>query len=236
MSEEAAFLQALESDPGDDLTRLVYADWLDERGDARGRYLRLEIEASQEAWNQDREPGQVAELLALRPGFYPDWLARAGKRWDLQLCGFESNRIAFVARAFRDVTSWGYKEIIVWCKSAPCCVLTEVDLAQAQAGLRVFRDLVPGQARVEVRPTLLSGPVYEILIGWNQEQEVPVVRALLAQFLALDPAQVVLPPASPCRLRSGLSGREAFALRRKVEKAISLLSQRTPEVILRRTD
>jgi uncharacterized protein (TIGR02996 family) len=32
---EAAFLQAIRDRPDDDALRLIYADWLDERGDGR---------------------------------------------------------------------------------------------------------------------------------------------------------------------------------------------------------
>ena len=42
MSEEAAFLAQLRADPADDVTRLVYADWLEERGDERAAFLRAE--------------------------------------------------------------------------------------------------------------------------------------------------------------------------------------------------
>jgi uncharacterized protein (TIGR02996 family) len=43
-SIEGAFLATLATDPQDEATRLVYADWLDERGDPRGQYLRLEVQ------------------------------------------------------------------------------------------------------------------------------------------------------------------------------------------------
>jgi uncharacterized protein (TIGR02996 family) len=237
MSEEAAFLQALETDPDDDVTRLVYADWLDERGDVRGRYLRLEIEASREVWNQDQQPGQVEELLALRTGFDPDWLVRAGKHWDLQLREFEAYRKINVIKVFRSVTSCGLKEAKVWCEAAPCCVLAGLDLAGVHAGVQQFQHPFLEGVRIEVHPTLRTAPGYEILLGWHFKEEEPVVRALLARFLARDPAQVVLPPRSPCSLRSGLSGREAFALRDEVQRVScsppSLYSR--PDVILRRT-
>jgi uncharacterized protein (TIGR02996 family) len=43
MSDEDAFLQAIADAPGDDTTPLVYADWLEERGDSsRANSLRLE--------------------------------------------------------------------------------------------------------------------------------------------------------------------------------------------------
>lgn len=38
-----AFIDAIIASPADEALRLVYADWLDERGDPRGRYLRTEI-------------------------------------------------------------------------------------------------------------------------------------------------------------------------------------------------
>ena len=43
MNDEAAFLAAILADPDDDAPRLVFADWLDERGDCRGEWLRLTV-------------------------------------------------------------------------------------------------------------------------------------------------------------------------------------------------
>jgi uncharacterized protein (TIGR02996 family) len=39
--EEAAFLRAAHAAPGDSAPRLVYADWLEERGDRRAAFIRL---------------------------------------------------------------------------------------------------------------------------------------------------------------------------------------------------
>src|SRR5262245_47789794 len=41
---EAAFLADIAADPGDDLVRLIFADWLSERGDPRGDFLRVQCE------------------------------------------------------------------------------------------------------------------------------------------------------------------------------------------------
>ncbi|WP_166819878.1 TIGR02996 domain-containing protein [Thalassoroseus pseudoceratinae] len=38
------FLQAVLDEPEDDLARLVYADWLDEQGDPRGEFIRVQVE------------------------------------------------------------------------------------------------------------------------------------------------------------------------------------------------
>jgi uncharacterized protein (TIGR02996 family) len=42
MSLEDAFLRAVLADPDDDEPRLVYADWLEERDDPRGEFIRLQ--------------------------------------------------------------------------------------------------------------------------------------------------------------------------------------------------
>jgi uncharacterized protein (TIGR02996 family) len=64
LSDEDAFLKAVRSDPESIEARLVYADWLDERGDARGEYLRLEVELQR----------IQSRLNALRPQFDRSWL------------------------------------------------------------------------------------------------------------------------------------------------------------------
>jgi uncharacterized protein (TIGR02996 family) len=42
MIAETAFLRAIRDDPDSDGPRLVYADWLDERGDPRGEFIRVQ--------------------------------------------------------------------------------------------------------------------------------------------------------------------------------------------------
>lgn len=49
MTDDEAFIRAIVASPGDDLPRLVYADYLDERGDPRGTYLRGELDRGKES-------------------------------------------------------------------------------------------------------------------------------------------------------------------------------------------
>jgi len=42
MTHDQAFLQAIIDVPDDDSLRLIYADWLEEQGDLRGKFLRIE--------------------------------------------------------------------------------------------------------------------------------------------------------------------------------------------------
>ncbi|MDY3553004.1 TIGR02996 domain-containing protein [Gemmata sp. JC717] len=68
MSEDEAFIRAVVDSPGDDTPRLVYADWLDDRADPRGPYLRAEREAI--------GTGSIARLHELAAGLDPVWVAR----------------------------------------------------------------------------------------------------------------------------------------------------------------
>ena len=106
MDDHRAFIRAILSDPTDEVSRLVYADYLDERDDPRGQFLRLEVaEARGEPHDGDR-------LAELRRRLDADWLTqverpavekcplpvlkfayRCPKRWDhLRLTEDESVR------------------------------------------------------------------------------------------------------------------------------------------------
>src|SRR5205814_2983442 len=56
---DAAFLRAIRDRPDDDLPRLVYADYLDERGDPRGEFIRLQCEVAR----ADGSPPRARELV-----------------------------------------------------------------------------------------------------------------------------------------------------------------------------
>lgn len=71
MSEDEAFIRAVVDAPGGDLPRLVYADWLDDRADPRGPYLRAEREAV--------ETGDAERLRGLSAGLDPVWVARVSR-------------------------------------------------------------------------------------------------------------------------------------------------------------
>jgi uncharacterized protein (TIGR02996 family) len=64
MNQEAAFLEALLGEPGDTGLRLVFADWLEERGDPRGELLRLTHALTQDTEQTGRQ-GCEERLRAL---------------------------------------------------------------------------------------------------------------------------------------------------------------------------
>lgn len=69
MNDERAFLRAIAENPGDDLPRLVYADWLEDQRDedfaSRGAFIRAQTEGR----TPDAPPpdGWACELLGLSP-------------------------------------------------------------------------------------------------------------------------------------------------------------------------
>jgi uncharacterized protein (TIGR02996 family) len=75
MPDEDGFLEAIKANPEDDLPRLVYADWLDERDDVRGDFVRLHLALKATAPDHiDRVSGEE-ELSLLRKGCDAAWLA-----------------------------------------------------------------------------------------------------------------------------------------------------------------
>jgi uncharacterized protein (TIGR02996 family) len=73
MNEEDTFIRAILANPSDNALRLVYADWLEERNDARGQYLRLLVAEVAEA--VDGREALLTRLEHLRVSLDPSWTA-----------------------------------------------------------------------------------------------------------------------------------------------------------------
>jgi uncharacterized protein (TIGR02996 family) len=84
MNDDSAFIRAIVARPDDDTVRLVYADWLEERGDPRGEFLRLEAALARSRDARQISAGQT-RLQALRKEIAPDWLAQMS-RSKIELC------------------------------------------------------------------------------------------------------------------------------------------------------
>ena len=92
MTDEDALIRALAARPEDEVTRLAYRDWLDERGDPRADYLRSEVAWARDS-GSDRTAQQAMAALSHRAGSIdPAWLSQ------VSLVG------AAVARAWAAVT------------------------------------------------------------------------------------------------------------------------------------
>src|SRR6266511_6221714 len=75
MRQEDAFLQAVLDEPDDDAPRLIYADWLEERGDPRGEFIRVQCALARLPPDDPRRPELRAREQALLAEHRDAWLA-----------------------------------------------------------------------------------------------------------------------------------------------------------------
>ncbi len=72
-----AFFDALRADPDDDTTRLVYADWLDEQGEAdRAGFIRLAVRLERLREDHPARPTLLSRYNDLRLTHGPAWLGQ----------------------------------------------------------------------------------------------------------------------------------------------------------------
>jgi uncharacterized protein (TIGR02996 family) len=79
MSDEDAFIVSILNASGDDSSRLVYADWLQDRDDPRERFLRAEAEAARKAPKGKLSARAVSRLRRLSARLDPVWVARISR-------------------------------------------------------------------------------------------------------------------------------------------------------------
>src|SRR5437763_15011358 len=70
----AAFLSAIREQPDDDGPRLVYADWLDDRGDPRGEFIRVQCDLAKFDPADERRPALASRADDLLADHEAEWL------------------------------------------------------------------------------------------------------------------------------------------------------------------
>ena len=90
MSEDESFLSRIFDDPGDNDLRLIYADWLEDRGDARGELIRTRSQlAALPAKHRQRKKLQQRDRV-LTTCCDPDWLVMLERAdWKLRYRSLE---------------------------------------------------------------------------------------------------------------------------------------------------
>src|SRR5262245_3128974 len=74
MRDEDAFIKGVLACPRDPAPRLVYADWLEDRGDPRAEYVRLQWRLDQLRAADPLARYLFARLRELEAGFRPRWI------------------------------------------------------------------------------------------------------------------------------------------------------------------
>jgi uncharacterized protein (TIGR02996 family) len=76
MDDQQALLDALAAYPEDDAVWLVYADWLEERGDPGSEFLRLSVALGRGDLEAEQVAATARRLARLRKSLDPAWLER----------------------------------------------------------------------------------------------------------------------------------------------------------------
>jgi large subunit ribosomal protein L7/L12 len=130
---EQRFLAAIQANPDDREAREVYADWLEERGDERGEYLRLEAQLH----------SIPVRLAVLRASVDPVWLVQVERRFDVVLVTMGSNKIS-VIKAVREASNIGLKDAKDFVEAvrpgAPGIVCRDLEYDAAHQIARLFND------------------------------------------------------------------------------------------------
>jgi uncharacterized protein (TIGR02996 family) len=122
---EAALLAAVHADPDDYQARAIYADWLEERGDPRGEYLRLDMQLV-------TLPARLSELVTQ---IDPAWMHAVNGRFCITITAVGPNKINAI-KIVREVTGLGLKDAkdLVESVSAtkPVILKNEIELDEAR--------------------------------------------------------------------------------------------------------
>jgi uncharacterized protein (TIGR02996 family) len=78
MDERQYFLDAIIADPDDDMPRLIYADWLEEHGDPRGEFIRIQCQRNQLTPSSPARHDLLKQEQAICKKHGRKWLAEVG--------------------------------------------------------------------------------------------------------------------------------------------------------------
>lgn len=122
MSDEAAFLAAIQASPADAILPLVYADWLQERGDPRAEFVRLQ---HQLATTLDR-------LQHVRGGLDPAWVRAVEVRRDVVIHGVAADCRFTAIKLIRLHSGMLLEQARALLAKLPAVVLRDLPLERAE--------------------------------------------------------------------------------------------------------
>lgn len=130
--EVLAFLQAIKENPDDDGLRLMLADWLEERGDPRGMFVRAQVEAARLPEGDARRDEMEIEAQELESTHGRSWagpFCGGGRRWE-----FRRGLFALTMDASRFLTpnapKWAETEAWAWVEEVDLSYLRPEDLSK----------------------------------------------------------------------------------------------------------
>ena len=150
-TEERELLAAIVANPDDDTPRLVYADWLQERGqEAKAEYVRTVVRLL----HPPEDPALVERCVALADELDADWREAVGGRFEVVMEG--PGAIAIFAHMVQSLLNFAAREPIdFWTPGEPVRLKGSLTREDAEGHVRAFRRLLPQSANDETPPIRL---------------------------------------------------------------------------------
>ena len=162
---ELPFIREILFDVSDDTPRMIYADWLDERNDPRGEFLRIEMRLG------DRFDGPSAGRTRKRRNellrqLDPQWVSLLAKT-EIELCPQKVEFKFMCPKRWQNLKPFGDDQSVRYCdqcgRSVTYCFTIGQAREQAMHGQCVAID--PGAARSQGDVTLVDSEFHSETIG-----------------------------------------------------------------------
>jgi uncharacterized protein (TIGR02996 family) len=208
------FLARIREDPDDDGPRLIYADWLDEQGDPRGEFIRVQLALARLPESDRRRPGL---LRAER-----DLLGRYGAQWAAPFRGLATGPVfrrgfvdevkvtarQFLARGAALFAVWPFRRLCLLDLGGHLDVVLSSPLLARLSGLTVYAQHLGEPLARALADSPHLAALTELRLGRNRVGDAGAgwmaVSPHLSRLEVLDLSENELGPAAGGALAAGV--------------------------------
>jgi uncharacterized protein (TIGR02996 family) len=123
MDGDEGFVAAIRANPQEDALRLIYADWLAERGDSRAAYLRLQVTIAARLQAGENYEELRSDYLRLAEAIPLEWREQVGKTFDVVLESFPPGNKIYAIGAVSSLLKLPLRQAKNLVEAAPVCIL-----------------------------------------------------------------------------------------------------------------
>jgi len=172
MSDEDALIAGIREHPLDDLRRLVYTDWLDERGrSAEAEYLRLVAALADTGAPVDVEHPHAVRLLALANELDECWREELGSRFEVWIePPLDRARLINFIKTAREISGLGIGELQAFCYALPKMLSGGLPLEEAVGQVQALHQSAPRYRILPVSEVHSQRPLRrDIVLCWQAD-------------------------------------------------------------------
>jgi uncharacterized protein (TIGR02996 family) len=190
MQTEAGFLDAIASNPEDDALRLIYADWLEEQGDPRAEYLRLEVQYHQLLAQTAPVREQLQELpeqiQTVGGRFDQSWIDHVTPLRRVVLCNYPRAHkllvIKLIYELFRDAKEFSGNRLLEaknLAESLPATIKDHLTPSEAEEIRRRFAPRADVVVEIEPHRLVVVRPLNRVLLlAFPAAQKLEVIKLI----------------------------------------------------------